>query len=142
MFDYSPTRIRKSVDASLAQFQTTYLDIVYLHDCEFIADSVGNLNGPGNSLVSYRAYNEGKPKVAVAGKGDALIIQAFQTLLELKQAGKIRNAGLAGYPLPTLLRLARLIRDKIGAVDVVQTYSHFNLQNTSLSEFVCSDNKI
>ncbi|KAF0697760.1 Aste57867_11553 [Aphanomyces stellatus] len=35
-FDYSRDRIRGSVQASLAKLGTTYLDVVYLHDVEFV----------------------------------------------------------------------------------------------------------
>ncbi|CAK4080280.1 unnamed protein product [Aphanomyces euteiches] len=35
-FDYSRERIRRSVQESLAKLGTTYLDIVYLHDVEFV----------------------------------------------------------------------------------------------------------
>ncbi|KAF5014641.1 hypothetical protein F66182_14302 [Fusarium sp. NRRL 66182] len=35
-FDYSPGWIEKSVARSLARFQTTYLDVVFCHDVEFV----------------------------------------------------------------------------------------------------------
>ncbi|ETV72390.1 hypothetical protein, variant 3 [Aphanomyces astaci] len=35
-FDYSRSRIRQSVQDSLAKLGTTYLDVVYLHDVEFV----------------------------------------------------------------------------------------------------------
>ena len=35
-FDYSPARIRSSVEASLKRLGTDYLDLVYLHDAEFV----------------------------------------------------------------------------------------------------------
>lgn len=37
-FDYSPQWIRKSVLRSLDRLGTTYLDLVYLHDIEFVQD--------------------------------------------------------------------------------------------------------
>ena len=39
-FDYSPQTIRDSVKRSLARLNTTYLDVVYLHDIEFVCESV------------------------------------------------------------------------------------------------------
>ncbi|KAI0158526.1 Aldo/keto reductase family-domain-containing protein [Pestalotiopsis sp. NC0098] len=36
-FDYSPAWVRKSVTRSLDRFQTTYLDVVFCHDVEFVA---------------------------------------------------------------------------------------------------------
>ena len=35
-FDYSRKRVRASVMQSLQRFQTTYLDLVYMHDIEFV----------------------------------------------------------------------------------------------------------
>lgn len=36
-FDYSPDWIRKSVARSLQRFQTSYLDVVFCHDVEFVS---------------------------------------------------------------------------------------------------------
>lgn len=36
--DYSPKRIQESVERSLSLLHTTYLDLVYLHDVEYVAD--------------------------------------------------------------------------------------------------------
>lgn len=42
-FDYSPQWIRSSVDRSLQRFKTTYLDVVFCHDVEYVgeAEAVG-----------------------------------------------------------------------------------------------------
>jgi len=37
-FDYSPEWIRQSVKRSLGRMHTTYLDVVYCHDVEFVSD--------------------------------------------------------------------------------------------------------
>lgn len=37
-FDYSPTWIRHSVNRSLRRLHTTYLDVVYCHDVEFVSE--------------------------------------------------------------------------------------------------------
>ncbi|KAH7071793.1 Aldo/keto reductase family-domain-containing protein [Paraphoma chrysanthemicola] len=37
-FDYSPAWVRKSVDRSLSQLGTNYLDVVFCHDIEFVTD--------------------------------------------------------------------------------------------------------
>lgn len=71
------------------------------------------------------------------GDGDRLVLAAFAELRALQREGKIRACGLAGYPLPTLLRFCRLIRAQTGQpVDVVQNYSHFTLQNSTLEEYL------
>ena len=42
----------------------------------------------------------------------------------------------AGYPLPTLLRLARLIKAHIAPLDTILSYSNYDLQNPSFASFV------
>jgi D-arabinose 1-dehydrogenase len=37
-FNYSPDWVRKSVNRSLERFQTSYLDVVFCHDVEFVSD--------------------------------------------------------------------------------------------------------
>jgi D-arabinose 1-dehydrogenase len=68
------------------------------------------------------------------GKGDDLIIAALQTLHEYQKEGKILKIGIAGYPLPLLLRLALLAKSQNITIDIVQTYAHQSLQNTSLQD--------
>lgn len=142
-FDYSPERIRQSVRTSLERLQTTYLDALYLHDVEFVAEEVGDSNAAGyplcaletGRLASYGLDEDSSSKIS--GPGDEAILAAYATLLELKEEGLIRNAGMAGYPLPTMLRLARLVKHHHAEpVDIIQTYSHYNLQNTTLSSYV------
>jgi D-arabinose 1-dehydrogenase len=41
-----------------------------------------------------------------------------------------------GYPLPTLLRLARLVKFHLQPLDIMQSYCHHTLQNTTLSTFL------
>jgi D-arabinose 1-dehydrogenase len=36
-FNYSPDWIRKSVERSMERFQTTYLDVVFCHDVEYVS---------------------------------------------------------------------------------------------------------
>jgi D-arabinose 1-dehydrogenase len=38
-FDYSPNWIRHSVDRSLDRFKTSYLDVVFCHDIEYVTDA-------------------------------------------------------------------------------------------------------
>jgi D-arabinose 1-dehydrogenase len=37
-FDYSPDAVTRSVERSLARFNTPYLDVVFCHDVEFVSD--------------------------------------------------------------------------------------------------------
>lgn len=143
-FDYTPERIRASVQESLKRLNTTYLDAVYLHDVEFVADEVGNSTAAGYPLnaleeanLAEYGLNEDEAE-KIHGDGDRAILSAFGTLMQLKSEGIIRKAGMAAYPLPTLLRLTRLINHHLGPVDIVQSYSHYNLQNACLAAFVSS----
>ncbi|KAK6536147.1 hypothetical protein TWF281_000394 [Arthrobotrys megalospora] len=102
-FDYSPPAIRSSVLRSLDRFSTTYLDVVFTHDVEFVS------------------------------REEALV--AVKTLFEMKDEGLIRHVGISGYPPALLADIAVEIREKLGrAVDVVQTYCHMNIQNTTLEK--------
>lgn len=38
-FNYSPAWVRESVRRSLQRFQTSYLDVVFCHDVEFVSDA-------------------------------------------------------------------------------------------------------
>ena len=142
-FDYSPERIRRSVQDSLSAFQTDYLDVVFLHDVEFIANEAGQANAagyPSRALEDLETYGLRSEDAAISlGDGDEAVLLAYQTLLALKQQGLIRRAGISGYPLSTLLRLARLFQARSLPLDVLQSYSHLNLQNRTLESYVCSD---
>ncbi|KAF9779561.1 Aldo/keto reductase [Thelephora terrestris] len=138
-FDYSPSTIRRSVRRSLERLGTTYLDVVYLHDVEMVAEEVmPKRNGDHSTAlgVDREAYGlavgqEGK----VWGKGDGKVLQAYGELKQMKEEGLIRNIGITAYPLPTLLRVALLIREVHGPVDVVMSYCHLTIQNDTLASF-------
>ena len=38
-FDYSPTWIHYSVNRPLERFKTSYLDVVFCHDIEYVTDT-------------------------------------------------------------------------------------------------------
>jgi len=54
-------------------------------------------------------------------------------LSELQAAGKIRKIGVAGYPLPVLLRLTYLAKSAGIHLDIVQTYAQQTIINPSLT---------
>jgi D-arabinose 1-dehydrogenase len=91
----------------------------------------------------------------IHGEGDQKVLDAYQELQKLKEEGIVKQVGLtglylhllewnkthsfrAGYPLPTLLRIASLILNTppFKPVDIVQTYSHSSLQNRTLAAFL------
>ncbi|KAG0145296.1 hypothetical protein CROQUDRAFT_658872 [Cronartium quercuum f. sp. fusiforme G11] len=142
-FDYSSVRLRQSVNESCELMQTSYLDVVYLHDVEFVAESVGDANAGGQAefttndeILSRRGLAADQVKVCW-GPGDQVIIEAVKTLFELKAEGKIKKVGISGYPLPTLLRLSRLISVTLERpLDFLMSYAHHTLQNDALVSFV------
>lgn len=74
------------------------------------------------------------PPYTPLGPGEQSILDTFAALRELQVAGKIRRIGIAGFPLPYLLRLALLIREQTGRpVDIVQSFAHQTLLNSTLS---------
>ncbi|KDR83499.1 hypothetical protein GALMADRAFT_219326 [Galerina marginata CBS 339.88] len=140
-FDYSPSRIRESVKSSLERLKTEYLDAVYLHDVEFVATAV-TPRTTGNHATALKgdaaAYGLAEGDEAkIRGEGDQKILDAFRELQKLKEEGLVKNIGITGYPLPTLLRLAILILHTAPykPLDVLLSYSHMCLQNATLLEF-------
>ena len=99
-FDYSPTRIRSSVENSLKRLQTDYLDTVYLHDIEFVCTQVTPRQS-GNHLAALAeekleyglaAGDEGR----IRGDGDQIVLDAFAELRKLKDEGKVKYVGITG----------------------------------------------
>jgi D-arabinose 1-dehydrogenase len=157
-FDYSPTRIRASIESSMGRLKTTYLDTVYLHDVEFVCTPVvvprseeeKKKDASGQAVVP--AGQEGK----ICGEGDQIVLDAIIELRRLQDEGLVRNVGISGkdtlhvrsytfslkygtgYPLPTLLRLALLVlhTPPFKPLDVVLSYCHLTLQNTTLEDYI------
>ncbi|KAH7343848.1 NADP-dependent oxidoreductase domain-containing protein [Rhizoctonia solani] len=141
-FDYSRDTIRRSVQRSLQRLGTNYLDVVFLHDTEFVCPPVWPTDPTGNptkiiedqALAAAWGIGEGL-EGRVHGPGDQKIIDAFDELKKMKDEGIIRGIGLTGYPLPVLLRLGRLVAAKGNPADIIMSYSHFNLQNHAFEVF-------
>lgn len=95
-FDFSRQRILDSVQESLARLHTEYIDILFLHDIEFVP-------------------------------ADIIIEEAFPTLLQLKEQGIIRYAGICGLPL----QLFEYMLPRLEA-DAIISYCHYALNDNSL----------
>jgi D-arabinose 1-dehydrogenase len=99
-FDYSPQNIRASVKRSLERLRTDYLDVVYLHDVEFVCERVGPRNA-GNHL-SALATDKGLYGLAEGDEGkvwgprDQIVLDAFVELRKLKEEGLVKNIGISG----------------------------------------------
>ncbi|ORX42509.1 Aldo/keto reductase [Hesseltinella vesiculosa] len=105
-FDYSAQRTFESVAESMRRLKTDYLDSVLCHDVEFVDFE------------------------KVVGDDGAL-----SALFQLKAQGKIKYVGCSGYPLPMLLKIAEHQAAAGQPLDVVLSYSHYNLQNTKLADY-------
>ncbi|KAJ6538994.1 NADP-dependent oxidoreductase domain-containing protein [Mycena capillaripes] len=140
-FDYSPTKIRASVKRSLERLQTDYLDVVHLHDIEFVATEVApKRTGDHTSALreDTAAYGltEGE-EAMIRGEGDQRVLDAFAELQKMKEEGLIKHIGITGYPLYTLLRVALLIlhNPPFKPVDVMLSYSNLTLQSGTFLQF-------
>src|ERR1700753_2361260 len=90
-FDYDPRSIRKNVIDSLDRLQTSYLDTIYLHDIEFVCESMaprqsGNHIGALTEEASLYGLASGDEAV-VRGPGDQKILDAFVELQKMKDEG-------------------------------------------------------
>jgi D-arabinose 1-dehydrogenase len=100
-FDYSPAWVRKSVLRSLERFRTSYLDVVFCHDVEFVS------------------------------REEAVV--AVGTLFDMVDEGKIKQVGISGYNIETLIGVARESRLRYGrSISVVQAWAQLTLSNTKL----------
>ncbi|VDC06228.1 unnamed protein product [Peniophora sp. CBMAI 1063] len=140
-FDYSPATIRRSVQRSLERLHTSYLDAVYLHDTEFVAEWVGpRKEGDHSGALGSEAQAYGVApgqEALIHGPGDQAILDAIAELRKMQNEGLVRNIGITGFPLPTLLRLSLLALHTAPyrPLDIVLSYSHLNLQNDTLRAF-------
>lgn len=99
-FDYSPSTIRKSVQRSLKRLGTEYLDVVYLHDIEMVAEEVMPKREGDHSTAldeDREAYGLAKGQEGkVWGEGDEKVLAAYGELKNMKKEGLIRNIGITG----------------------------------------------
>lgn len=101
-FDYSPSWIRHSVRRSLHRLHTTYLDVVYLHDVEFVS--------PAEVLTGIRTLRQIRDEsstvhyVGICG-------YPVETLCELAEL---------------------VLRETGEPLDIVQSYANYTIQNQRL----------
>ncbi|KAI9455792.1 Aldo/keto reductase [Lactarius psammicola] len=144
-FDYSPTALRASVRRSLRRLHTEYLDVVYLHDVEFVAPCIapraeGNHAAALGAEATAYGLAPGQPSTADGVPrtpgSDESVLGAIEALRALQADGLIRHVGISGLPLPALLRTAQLVLARTGRpLDAVQAYAHLTLQNGTLIAF-------
>lgn len=111
-----------------------------LHDVEFIVTSplpspaghpIEALNPSSAAASTYHL----QPPYQPLGPGDQSILACLAVLREFQAAGKIRQVGISAFPLPVLLRVARLVKETTGTgLDIIQCYAHQTLVNSALEE--------
>lgn len=108
-FDYSPEWIRTSVERSLQRFGTTYLDVVFCHDVEFV--SVAEAVAAVGTLLTLKS--EGRVKhVGISGYDLGALINVARSVLathsrpvDVVQSWaqlSLQNTRLEHYGLPAL----------------------------------------
>lgn len=149
-FDYSPSKIRSSVEASLKRLGISYLDAVYLHDAEFVVEPVGKgMEAGWEATLATRNDSQGleaRRSLGLApedaskshGPGDEVLLSAVAELFKLKDEGKIHRVGISGYPVPVLLRLSRLVasRPPFRPLDIILSYSNHTLHSDILPAYL------
>ena len=99
-FDYSPKTIRRSVERSLARLHTEFLDVVYLHDVEFVANAIlpkssgGHLSALGDEADLYGLAGNQLGKVW--GEGDQIFLNAIAELRRMQEEGLVQHIGITG----------------------------------------------
>ncbi|OZB99144.1 aldo/keto reductase [Paenibacillus sp. XY044] len=99
-FDFSHNRILTSLEESLKRLHVNEVDILFLHDIEFVPAPI-------------------------------ILEEAIPALEKLKQAGKIRFAGICGLPL-ALFETFLPQTD----IDAIISYCHYSLNDTSLLDLM------
>lgn len=106
-FDYSPASIRRTVNRSLTRLHTTYLDVVLLHDAEFVSSA--EVVAAARQLVALK--QEGKIRAwGLSGYDLTVLLGHAQAIQE--------DPANAEGP------------------EVFFSYCHYNLQNSLLSDFL------
>ncbi|VEU21491.1 DEKNAAC102292 [Brettanomyces naardenensis] len=104
-FDYSPEWVRKSIARSLKRLNTSYLDVVYLHDIEFVqTDKI---------YAALKTMMELKAQGFIRNVG----ISGYPVDFLYKIACSVKH-------IP-----------EIGPLDLVLSYSNMCLQNTTLLDY-------
>ena len=103
-WDYDPATLRASVQRSMARLHTDYLDVVYLHDVEYICTTVGP-NVPGDQTLALGAEKKAEYGLAegqegkVWGDGDQKILDAIAELRKMQEEGIVKHVGITGQAL-------------------------------------------
>lgn len=111
--DYTPAGVRSSVQRSLARLHTSFLDTVYVHDVELIADTRAPRTA-GNHLSALLDDDEERTAYGLAagqegdvcGDGDREVLGAVEALREMQAEGLVIRVGISGERAKVPLLLA------------------------------------
>lgn len=85
---------------TLRRLGTSYLDVLFLHDVEFVATQVPPQNASLTAIQhgNTRVISDLSPNNAgqIWGDGDAAILEAYGELRKLKSEGLVRSVGITG----------------------------------------------
>jgi aryl-alcohol dehydrogenase-like predicted oxidoreductase len=101
--DYSRTRIRASISESAARLGTDYFDIIHIHDIEYL-----------NRVHTEWALTEG-----------------YDTVLELKQQGRIGAVSFGIYPMDLWKRIFATLD-----IDAALVHNHYCLNDTQVLDLL------
>ena len=102
-FDFSPEAIKISVEESLNRLGVEYLDVLQLHDIEY----------------------QNRKHIPM------VINESIPFLLELKNKGLIRYAGIASYPIEVFKQVHQAAK-----VDVMLCHGHYMLSDTQMIDLL------
>ena len=108
-FDYTSSSLRSSVMRSLKRLGSSYLDVLFLHDVEFVAEPVHPQDPTGDStrIINDDALREawGLHQVKSHGEGDNRIIAAYSELRDMRSEGLVRAIGITGVLISSAKKL-------------------------------------
>jgi len=99
-FDFSASRVTRSVDESLARIGVDHIDFIQVHDMEF-------------------------------GDLDQIVNETIPALRKIQATGKVRFVGISSLHIHVL----KHVMDRV-AVDQIQNYCHYCLNDTALGDFL------
>lgn len=130
-FDFSATRVTKSIDESLERLQLDYVDILQCHDIEF-----GSLDQVLNQLHElFNSFINTPSLINLSINHHSQIVnETIPALQKLKETGKIRFIGITGLPLGIFNYV--LDRVPLGTIDVILSYCHYGINDTTLEDLL------
>ena len=110
MFDFSYDRTLQAVQDSLKRLKLEYVDVVQVHDPEYVPDVTEN------------------------GESNIIVHHTIKALHAAKGKGWTKNVGLTGYPIETQNALILQCKEAGLPIDTSLTYCRYTMNDRSLLE--------